>query len=157
MKVVPAIQPLRAKRATLPAGAAKQFVEQLRIRDLAAELELNFRPRSEQTVIHLQSEAGEKFASISFLDKSDGRKLDVGDFAAPLPGTLGAPLQVHVFLDGSILEIFVDGTTALTKRIYTIPPRPLMLKLQGAMEIDSLNVWQMRPISNDRLTGSMCS
>ncbi|HEX4786554.1 MAG TPA: glycoside hydrolase family 32 protein [Candidatus Sulfotelmatobacter sp.] len=157
MKVVPAIQPLRAKRATLPAGAAKQFVEQLRIRDLATELELNFRPRSEQTVIHLQSEAGEKFASISFLDKSDGRKLDVGDFAAPLPGTLGAPLQVHVFLDGSILEIFVDGTTALTKRIYTIPPRPLMLKLQGAMEIDSLNVWQMRPISNDRLTGSMCS
>jgi hypothetical protein len=56
-----------------------------------------------------------------------------------------------------VLEVFVNGTTALTARIYHVPKWPLRLNLQGAAPVDSLDVWQIRPISKDRLTGSLCS
>lgn len=160
MKVAPAAQQLRGAHASLAAGAStsarQQFLENLRIRDLAAEFELTFRPKSEEAAIHLQSEAGEKFASISVANKSGSRKLSVDNIAAPLRGDAGAPVHLQVFLDGSVLEIFANGTTALTKRIYKIPSGPLLLKLEGNAEFDSLDVWQITPISKDRLTGSMC-
>ena len=66
-------------------------------------------------------------------------------------------MRLHLFLDGSVLEIFVNGTTSLTARIYQIPSGPLRLKIEGDVELTSLDVWQMTPISKDRLTGSLCS
>jgi hypothetical protein len=65
-------------------------------------------------------------------------------------------VHLHAFLDGSVLEIFVNGTTSLTARIYQIPSSPLRLKLEGNVELISLDVWQMNPISKDRLTASLC-
>jgi hypothetical protein len=62
-----------------------------------------------------------------------------------------------MFLDGSVLEIFVNRTTSFTKRIYRIPSGPLTLKIDGDAELIALDVWQMNPISKDRLTGSRCS
>ncbi|HET7889903.1 MAG TPA: glycoside hydrolase family 32 protein [Candidatus Sulfotelmatobacter sp.] len=160
MKVAPAAQQLRGTRSSLAAGAStsarQQFLENLRIRDLAAELELEFRPKSEEFAIHLQSDAGENFARISVAKKSGGRELRVDSVTAACPGTAASPMHLHIFLDGSVLEILANGTTALTKRIYKIPSGPLMLKLEGDAEVDSLDVWEITPISKDRLTGSMC-
>jgi hypothetical protein len=62
-----------------------------------------------------------------------------------------------MFLDGSVLEIFVNGTTALTARVYRKPSGPIRLRFEGHAELKSLDVWQMKPISPDRLTGSLCS
>lgn len=160
MKVAPAAQKLRGAQSSLAAGATmparRQFLENLRIRDLAAEIDLEFRPKSEEFAIHLQSEAGESFASISFANTSGGRELRVDNITAPVYASADGRWRLHLFLDGSVLEIFVNGTTALTKRAYKIPSGPLRLKLEGEAEIDSLDVWQMTPISKDRLSGSMC-
>jgi sucrose-6-phosphate hydrolase SacC (GH32 family) len=67
---------------------------------------------------------------------------------------VGSPVRLHVYLDGSVLEVFANETTSLTKRIYQIPSGPLTLKLEGAAELTSLDAWQMKPISKDRLTGT---
>jgi beta-fructofuranosidase len=159
MKVAPAAQQLRG--AHLSAGVApaalQQFLRNLRIRDLAAEFELEFRPRSSNIVLHLQSESGENFVSISCMNKAAKSELRVDSAVAELNGAPGSPVHLHMFLDGSVLEIFANGTTALTKRIYKTPSGPLTLKLEGDADITSLDVWQMTPISKDRLTGSMCS
>ncbi len=161
MKVASAAKQLRGAHASLSVGVAPvalpQFLGKLRIRDLAAEIELEFRPKSQDFAIHLQSEAGERFASISCANKPGGRELRVDSVTAELSGTAGSRAHLHVFLDGSVLEIFANGTTALTKRIYKVPSGPLMLKLEGDAEVDPLDVWQMTPISKDRLTGSMYS
>lgn len=66
-------------------------------------------------------------------------------------------MGLHLFLDGSILEVFANGGTALTARVYQIPLGPLRLKLDGNAEIISIHVWQMQSISNNRLTGSQCN
>lgn len=161
MKVSPAAQRLRGAPNNLAAGsttpARERFLEKLRIRDLAAEVGVKFRPKSDEFAIQLQSKAGEKFATLSFANKSGGRKLRIESVTANLSGMSGAPVFLRMFLDGSVLEIFANGTTALTKRIYKTPSGPLTLKLEGDADISSLDVWQMTPISKDRLTGSMCS
>ena len=161
MNVADAAKKLRGTHINLDAkddaAARRKLLETLRIHDLAAEIEFEFHPNSEAFAIHLQSEAGENFVSIFCLNKSGSREIRVDSVTAPVYGTAGSPVHLHLFLDGSVLEVFANGTTALTKRIYQVPTAPLMLKVEGDAAISSLNVWQMKPISKDRLTGSMCT
>ncbi len=158
MNVAPAAQQLRAAHTSIAhdatAAARQKQLEALRLRDLAAELKFEVRSKTDKFAIHLRSEAGEKFATISCVHKSGSRELRVDTVSAPISGGLGSPVRLHIYLDGSVLEIFANETTSLTKRIYQIPSGPLTLKLEGAAELTSLDAWQMKPISKDRLTGT---
>ena len=119
--------------------------------------QLHLLPKSDGFTLHLQSDLGD-FATISCSNQSgNSGQLRVNTFTAPLPGAAGSPVRLHLFLDGSVLEIFVNGTTSITARIYQTPSGPLRLKIEGDVELTSLDVWQMTPISKDRLTGSLCS
>jgi beta-fructofuranosidase len=138
-------------------AARQKILDTLRIHDLAAELDLELRLEADELAIHLQSETGENFATISCTNKSGSRELRVNDVAAPLAEATGSPVHLHMFLDGSVLEVFANETTVLTARIYQAPSAPLRLKLGGNAELASLDAWQMNPISKDRLTGSLCS
>ena len=134
-----------------------QSIDEIQIRDLAAEINLQLQPKSDYFTLRLQS-AGGDFALISCENRSGERELRVNEVSAPLAGNVGSPVQLHMFLDGSVLEIFANGTTALTARIYRVPTGPIRLKFDGGLEVKSLDVWQMQPISKDRLTGSLlCS
>jgi sucrose-6-phosphate hydrolase SacC (GH32 family) len=82
--------------------------------------------------------------------------LQVNDDKAPFPGDEPGPIKLHVYLDGSVLEVFANGTTVLTARVYQVPSTPLRLVLKGDAELIGVQVWQMEPISKDRLTGSLC-
>jgi len=133
-----------------------QTLNSLRIRDLAAELDLEIQPKEDDFTLRLQSDFGD-FATISCANQSGSRQLRVNTIIAPLPGIAGTPVHLHLYLDGSVLEVFADGSTALTARIYQIPSGPLRLRLEGNAELISLDAWQMKPISSDRLTASFCS
>jgi beta-fructofuranosidase len=128
----------------------------LRVNDLAAELELHLQPKADEFTLRLQSDL-EDFAVISCSSQSGSRELRVNKVAVPLAGATGSRVHLHMFLDGSVLEVFANETASLTARIYQIPSGPLRLKIEGDVELTSLDVWQMTPISNDRLTGSLCS
>jgi len=134
----------------------KKIIETLRIRDLAAELHLEVHPK-DNFVLRLQSDAGENFATISITSNSTERKITINSVAAPLPGAPGSPVDLNIFLDGSVLEVFANRTTSLTARIYDAPKSPLRLKFENDADPASLDVWEMTPISTDRLTGSLCS
>jgi beta-fructofuranosidase len=159
-EVAPAVRGLRAAHTSITpetAPAARQkTLDTLRIENLAAELDLHLRPKTDEFTLRLQSDLGD-FATIACNQESGGRQLRVNTVTAPLPGTAGSPVHLHMFLDGSVLEIFVNQTVALTARIYQIPSGPLRLRLEGDTGLVSLDVWQMTPISKDRLTGSLCS
>jgi len=146
----------RINPAQSPA-ARQNILGTLRIHDLSAELELRFQPKSDDFTLRLQSESGGDFATISCINQSGNRQLLVNTGTAPLRGTAGSPVHLHMFLDGSVLEVFANGATALTARIYQIPTGPLRIKLDGNVELTNLDAWQMTPISKDRLTASLCS
>lgn len=139
------------------AARRREIFDAVRIHDLAAELDLVIQPRNDEFTLRFQSESGADFATISCVTKRGARQLRVNNVTAPL-GQEGRPaVGLHLFLDGSILEVFANGGTALTARVYQIPLGPLRLKLDGNAEIISIHVWQMQSISNNRLTGSQCN
>jgi beta-fructofuranosidase len=146
------VAPVAGKLRTDAAGN----MDAVRIRDLAAEIDVRLHPKADDFKLRFYSDAGD-FASISCSRQSGSRELRVNTFAAPLPGVAGSPVRLHLFLDGSVLEVFANETVSLTARVYQIPSGPLRLKLDGDVKIVSLHAWGMKPITHDRLTGSFCS
>jgi len=129
-------------------------LDTIRIHDLAAEIALQIDTKTNDFTLNLQTDAGE-FTKISSGVENGQRQIRVGNFAAPLSLDAGSPISLHMLLDGSVLEAFVNGI-AMTARIYRNSSGSLRLKLDGDVQLTSLDVWQMKPISKDRLTGSLC-
>jgi len=70
--------------------------------------------------------------------------------AIPLTHNGAGDVQLRIFIDGSVAEIFANSTVAITKRIYDGTKGPLRVRADG--QFSSLDIWQMRAISPDRLT-----
>lgn len=69
-----------------------------------------------------------------------------GAHGGPLAIDAGEPLTLHVFLDRSIVEVYVNGGTCLTERIY--PSRPDSLGVDayargGSVDMRSIEVWDL--------------
>jgi beta-fructofuranosidase len=61
--------------------------------------------------------------------------------------------HLHLFVDGSVIEAFVDSREAVTARCYTHTPAGMQLAWTGAKDaLKNLLVSNLKPISNDRLT-----
>jgi len=89
--------------------------------------------------------------SRSSTDASADRKMQSGPFLLQR----GEPLSLHIFLDGSVVEIFANDKFCLTARIYPAGKRSTGIGLYstgGAAKMLSFDAWEMRPISSDRLT-----
>jgi beta-fructofuranosidase len=155
MEAAPAVKSLRFPAAVNPAEPMPS-PETIRVRDLAGEIDLRVHPGKGEFAFRLYSDAGD-FAKISAMRQSQGWELQVNSATAHLPGGLDSAFRLHLFLDGSVLEVFANQTAALTARIYQVPAGPLGVRLEGEVEIRSLDAWQMHPISSDRLTGSLCA
>jgi len=81
--------------------------------------------------------------------------VDRGPQGGQFPLAEDETLNLHVFLDASVIEIFANDRACLTSRIY--PSRSDSLGLGafargGKARLKALDVWEMRPISPDRLT-----
>jgi beta-fructofuranosidase len=108
---------------------------------------------SEQTLVYY--DRGAKRLAVdkskSSLNPAADRKMQSGPFDL----AKGEPLRLHIFLDGSVLEIFANERACLTARVYPEGPRSTGLGLfssGGKAKLASLEAWEMRPISPNRLT-----
>jgi len=69
----------------------------------------------------------------------------------------GEPLELHLYIDGSVIELFVNNQTTYTKRFYypyrTATAPEIAVGITGNQaDITRLSLWQLTPISKDRLT-----
>jgi sucrose-6-phosphate hydrolase SacC (GH32 family) len=57
----------------------------------------------------------------------------------------GAPLQLHVFVDHSMLEAYASGLKSLTTRVYPTRPDALGLQIWAdcGVKIESMQVWRL--------------
>ena len=147
------IQKLRTDRVGMLKAClvCESALNPVRIHDLAADIEVHLQPGADECTLRLYSDSGD-FASISCWNQGGSRELRVNAQKAPLPGPPTSPLSLQMFFDGSVLEVFANGTVALTARVYQVPSGPLRLKLDGNVKLLSLSAWQLKPISTDRLT-----
>lgn len=151
MDVAPVARVLRGKHTR----AEGKAIEDVRIENLAAEFELQIPSDREPFTIRFQSNNAE-FVKISCTNDSRARRLSVDEIVAALPEPSDSPLRLHMFLDGSVLEIQANRTTAVTARVYRVPDGPLRVRMEGLSERAILSCWQMTPISRNRLTGPLC-
>lgn len=71
-----------------------------------------------------------------------------------LPDEKGS-LELHLYIDGSVIEVFLGKRVAYTKRFYypgNHAPDASLKWLGMTTGIESLSVWQLSRISSDRLT-----
>ncbi len=64
-------------------------------------------------------------------------------------------LRLRIFLDGSVVEVFANGRAALAERVYPTRADSLGVGLfarGGSTRLVTVDVWEVRPISPDRLT-----
>lgn len=65
------------------------------------------------------------------------------------------PLRLRVFVDASVLETFANDRASLSDRVYPLNPASLGIGLfakGGSAHLRSMTVWELAPISTDRLT-----
>ena len=80
---------------------------------------------------------------------AEGNFKDITEQVAPMPLKAGEPVRVRVFLDRSILEVFVNERQCLTQRIYPARKDSVGVKLftrDGEMTVKSLEAWKMMPV-----------
>ena len=75
--------------------------------------------------------------------------------AVPVAGPHMHPLELHIYVDGSVAELMVQGAAAYTKRFYYAGAAAPDVRVQvdgpeGTLR--GLQMWQLTPISPDRLT-----
>ena len=100
----------------------------------------------------MRSEKGERFVEIAYDPQQKDGELRVNGVAGAL-ATKDA-VTVRVFVDGSVVEVFANERVAITARVYAVPSAPLQVEVADLESLESLEVWGMRAISPDRLTGS---
>ena len=167
-QVAPVVETLRAqsgsncsaRRTSGPeakdGSTCQQVLEAARITDLAAEIDLQVRPRQDDFTLRLSSDQGD-FISISCSRQAGSRELRVNKATASLSGRPGDSVRLRMFLDGSVLELFANRTAALTARLYQHAAGSFGLKLEGDVELVSMDVWSMKPISTNRLADDCTS
>ncbi|MFN8479321.1 MAG: glycoside hydrolase family 32 protein [Kouleothrix sp.] len=66
---------------------------------------------------------------------------------APLQRGPGEPVRFHIFLDRSVLEVFVNGRISITTRIYPTRPDSLGVAVfaeRGATQLLQFDAWQLQ-------------
>ena len=157
MDVHPAVEVLRRTHVHLDKGmgehSRKQALAAMQIKNLAAELSAEVFVRDgEAGTLTLRTDQGDAVVTVRCTLQGGRGELQVNGLAAPLAVAEERPIRLRLFLDGSVLEVFSNRTTVMTVRIYNLPSGPLYVNFEDASALLSMDLWQIQPISNDRLT-----
>jgi beta-fructofuranosidase len=149
---------LRTSLVALPGPAVtaadrRTFLQKMRITNLAGEVSL--RIRNAPFAMQL-SDGRQDFLTLAFAPAESGSEFSVNDVGIVLPAatTHQQEMSITVFIDGSVVEVFVNDHAAHTARVYRPPANPLQLEMSDSalQNVVSLQAWQIAPISPDRLT-----
>lgn len=146
-----AVENLRRDEVTLRAGdrSFAKALAAMRIRGLSGEFQARFRAARAYR-LRLRSEKGERFLDIAYDPQQKGGELKVNGVAGVLETK--DLVTLRVFVDGSVVEVFVNDRVAITARVYMAPSTPLQVEVADLEGLESAQVWEMRAISPDRLT-----
>lgn len=145
---VPELQKLREKHVRVE--ALKLNRSDYLLDDVSDTLEIlaNFEPGDTKTFGLKVRRSGDGKSAITI--RYDGEILNVAGTKVPLkPGSEQKILTLHIFLDKSVMEVFInDGRECVTRVIYP-GKNDLGIELfceGGTTTVKSLNIWSIKPI-----------
>lgn len=161
MQVASEVYQLRRAEQSLATGSKadrRQQLKNMRIPAACGEIACRLRTDSGLFRLSVLSEgetgSGTEACLAVRYDPSDPAHIRVGNHSVPLP-TGAVMVDLQIYIDSSVVETLVNNREAHTSRFY-FPgdkPRNLRLDWKGGIEaIEQLSVWQIVPISSDRLT-----
>lgn len=148
------IQSLRGRMTKAAINADKQMGD-LRISNYCGEVHCSTKRLTDPLRLSLTSvdQAPGAFFSVSYDPASAALSID----NRPILGrpAVDQKLDMRLFFDGSVIELFINDRVACTRRIYLPGEKAadVLVKIEGAADqILDFAVWPLRPISRDRLT-----
>ncbi len=147
MRVLPSVQELRTDEPAQPQRGEDRTVWPLR--GLSAELEVWLQPLHGPVHVTIGTET--KPAVHFHFDATHGTvSFNAETVATALPQ---GKMRVSLYLDGSVVELMVNDRLAHTSRVYDLDPeRTTLTILDAGNAVTDALLWQMRPISSNRLT-----
>jgi beta-fructofuranosidase len=147
----------------VPAGG-KEMISDGKLKGACGELLCVVKPTPEPFTLDLLSPVDPTDATAvgsqsSFLSlrysQANPKELVVDQQRLPIHLAADEALELRFFVDGSAIELFVNGQITCTKRFYypgPVAPEIAVSVTGKAGDVSRLSLWQLAPISKDRLT-----
>lgn len=159
MSVFPTVEKLRETPQRLSISTNEeenqQRIARMRIRNCCGEILCRVKAVSGEFGLSLvgQQEAT-PWLTVQYTSARPG-EIRFDGKTVPLASDSHGELELHFYIDGSVIEAFVNHDAAYTKRFYysgAAAPQ-LGIKIDGKTgDLSELMLWQLSPISSDRLT-----
>lgn len=146
---VPQLKKLRGRRIawrnTSLEGGAKTFtLPPTNTLEINAEIDLS---NARQVTLAFESESNKAPSLAMSLSDSEFKMLDVKSALPPAPKN--GVFRLHIFLDRSVVEVFVNDQVCATKVVNTLPGNPILeisATGNGAAKAASIEAWPMNSI-----------
>jgi beta-fructofuranosidase len=162
MEVAPEFSSLRANtveiRSPTTAAEINDSLSRATIQNRAGEIICTFRANEGacSLELRLQSVAGSSpMLTVAYSQANDAPFVAIGDRLIPLNPDRNGLSTLHIWIDASVIETFIDKRQVVTTRYYASPDDAgeIHIVWNGPVtSLDSMTVSQIRPISSDRLT-----
>jgi len=160
IEVAAAVERLRGREHRLHRtgndAAVRQQLGTMHVEDCCGEILCSFRREKEPVDIALVTMGDDDHTWLSCrYDPAHPGEIVIEGQRVPLGGGDGQEAELRFYIDGSAVECFANGYGALTKRFYypgtSVPALGLRVN-RGLGRFTGLSMWQLSPISRDRLT-----
>jgi len=161
IEVAPELERLRQNRVSidnpLPMGS-HSAISLGKIGERSGEIICKFRASANPCNLELQAQGPSKTQSllkIAFSYANGGPMAAIGDRLLPLKPIADHVSTVRIWLDGSVIETFLDKRQAMTTRCYEPADNDGEVQIiwtGSAGQLLDFALFQLRPISSDRLT-----
>jgi len=158
MEVVPEFASLLRNTRRLPSSGVTDLNAALAgmpIVNRACNLVLEFQPKDGPCGLEFRdgSDNGAALLTIKSADQAGKPSVTIGDRVVPLNPNQEGISTIDLWMDGSVIEIFIDSREAMTVRSYKSAANDIRIAWTGpAQMLKSLSVSDVTPISTDRLT-----
>lgn len=144
------VKQLRHSRLVAAAPADGSPTRSIRLPDGACA-EIHATLTGEDAVVQLlDSGGGAPWFEVAATSVGGDRVLRAGEQSVSMPGS--DVVDIRIFVDASVVEVFANGGLCLTARIYTPVQGALRVQTGGEAAVKVLEAWPLKPISRDRLT-----
>ena len=163
MQVAPAVQVLRGSRQVLRITSSEKKnatqIGSMTIENCCGEMLCTFKSGTDKVGLSLLGTQPNRSSTETWLtlqyDPAAQNQISLDGAAIPVQLSDPHELEVHIYIDGSVAELFVNKQITYTKRFYypgTDAPTMSLRILGKTTNVSSVEMWQFTPISPNRLT-----
>jgi beta-fructofuranosidase len=156
MSLAEEVQQLRGPERRTPVGAGASQNATISLAELAGCCgELKFDARRTSDPFEVQFSTSDEICRLQIkYDPIRPQQIMIDGQPVALDSAASDELHFHAFVDGSVVELFLNNGQVLTKRFYyTGTAQNLRISWLGnAADLDSCSTWELSPMSPDRLT-----